>query len=131
VVSQCAHVCQRSVRFGDWMYIRTYHDGYHLIEDEELFNVKDDPHETKNLAEEHPEVCWHAAWYLERWVADNMLNNIYHSHEDPLWNVIAEGGPFHCRGYLYDYCQRLEQTDRADCAEELRRRHPRELEERY
>lgn len=43
VVSQCAHVCQRSVRFGDWMYIRTYHDGYHLIEDEELFNVKDDP----------------------------------------------------------------------------------------
>ena len=26
VVSQCAHVCQRSVRFDDWLYIRTYHD---------------------------------------------------------------------------------------------------------
>ena len=30
VISQCAHVCQRGVRFGDWMYVRTYHDGYHL-----------------------------------------------------------------------------------------------------
>lgn len=131
IVSQCAHVCQRSVRFGDWIYIRTYHDGYHLTEAEELFNVKDDPHETRNLAEEQPQICWHAAWYLEHWVAENMLSNIYKNHEDPLWNVIAEGGPFHCRGYLYDYCERLEQTGRADCAEELRHRHPQELKERY
>ena len=73
VVSQCAHVCQRSVRFGDWIYIRTYHDGYHLTAAEELFNVKDDPHETRDLAEENPELCWKGAWYLERWVADAML----------------------------------------------------------
>lgn len=131
VVSQCAHVCQRSVRFEDWIYIRTYHDGYHLLESEELFNVKNDPHEQHNLAEEYPEVCWHGAWYLERWVAENMLINIENAHEDPLWSVIAEGGPFHCRGYLQDYCKRLEQTGRADCAEELRKRHPRELKEQY
>lgn len=31
VISQCAHVCQRGVRFDDWLYIRTYHDGYHLL----------------------------------------------------------------------------------------------------
>ena len=65
--------------------------------------------------------------YLEHWVADNMLSNIYNYHEDPLWNVIAEGGPFHCRGYLKDYCKRLEDTGRGDCAEELRRRHKGEL----
>jgi len=127
VVSQCAHVCQRSVRFGDYMYIRTYHDGYHLTPGEELFNVKEDPHEIHDLAEEKPELCWRAAWYLEHWVADNMLSNIYNYHEDPLWNVIAEGGPFHCRGYLKDYCKRLEDTGRGDCAEELRRRHKGEL----
>lgn len=129
VVSQCAHVCQRSVRFGDYMYIRTYHDGYHLTPGEELFNVKEDPHEIHDLAEEKPELCWRAAWYLEHWVADNMLSNIYNYHEDPLWNVIAEGGPFHCRGYLKDYCKRLEDTGRGDCAEELRRRHKGELDE--
>ena len=27
VLSQMAHVCQRSARFGDWIYIRTLHDG--------------------------------------------------------------------------------------------------------
>ncbi|MBL4574733.1 MAG: sulfatase, partial [Opitutaceae bacterium] len=30
VISQCAHVCQRGVRWGPWLYIRTYHDGFHL-----------------------------------------------------------------------------------------------------
>ena len=117
------------MRFGDYMYIRTYHDGYHLTPGEELFNVKEDPHEIHDLAAEKPELCWRAAWYLEHWVADNMLSNIYNYHEDPLWNVIAEGGPFHCRGYLKDYCKRLEDTGRGDCAEELRRRHKGELDE--
>ncbi len=131
VVSQCAHVCQRSVRFGDYLYIRTYHDGYHLTEDDELFNVKEDPHETKNLAEELPEVCWHGAWYLEHWIADNMLSNIYHYHNDPMWTVIAEGGPHHCRGYLHDYCIRLEKTGRGDLAEALKKKHPAEYNVSY
>ena len=91
VVSQCAHVCQRSVRFDDYIYIRTYHDGYHLIEDEELFNVKEDPHELHDLAEERRDLCYKGAWLLEHWVSDNMLKNIYHSTEDPLWSVIGEG----------------------------------------
>ena len=70
------------MRFGDYMYIRTYHDGYHLTPGEELFNVKEDPHEIHDLAAEKPELCWRAAWYLEHWVADNMLSNIYNYHED-------------------------------------------------
>lgn len=131
VVSQCAHVCQRSVRFGDYIYIRTYHDGYHMIEDEELFNVKEDPHEINNLAEKQPELCWHGAWYLERWVADNMKSNIYNNHEDPLWSVIAEGGPFHTRGYLENYCERLEETGRGDLAKALKERYPKEYEISY
>lgn len=131
VMSQCAHVCQRSVRFDDYIYIRTYHDGYHLTEEEELFDVKADPHELHNLAGEMPQLCWKGAWYLERWVADNMLSNIYNYHEDPLWGVIAEGGPFHCRGYLADYCKRLEETGRAECARKLREKYPEELKVSY
>ncbi|MCM3630765.1 sulfatase-like hydrolase/transferase [Paenibacillus glycanilyticus] len=53
VLSQCAHVCQRSVRFGDWLYIRTYHDGYHLFDKEMLYNLSEDPYEQANLAAEH------------------------------------------------------------------------------
>nr|MBC8453758.1 sulfatase [PVC group bacterium] len=38
IISQCAHVCQRSVRWNNWLYIKTYHDGYHPhFEDEMLF----------------------------------------------------------------------------------------------
>lgn len=51
VLSQCAHVCQRAVRFGDWLWIRTYHDGYHLFPEQMLFNLREDPHEQTNLAE--------------------------------------------------------------------------------
>lgn len=131
VVSQCAHVCQRGVRFGDWLYLRTYHDGYHLTGDEELFNLTEDPHETRDLAQERRDLCYQGAWYLERWGAEQMKKNLSETCIDPLWSVMADGGPFHCRGYLYDYCNYLEETGRADCAQELRRRHPNELIERY
>ena len=127
VVSQCAHVCQRSVRFGDYLYIRTYHDGYHLTPDEELFDLRRDPHETCNLAPQNPELCWHGAWYLERWVTQQMQTMSGRYCDDPLWRVIHEGGPFHCKGYLPEYCERLEQTGRGWVVPELKARHPREL----
>ena len=131
VVSQMAHVCQRAVRFEDWIYIRTYHDGYHLTEPDELFNIKEDPHETENVAEKYPEVCWRGAYLLEHWVADNMLSNIYRTDIDPLWSVIADGGPFHCRGYLEKYCERLEDTGRGELARQLKNRHPEEYKISY
>lgn len=131
VVSQCAHVCQRGVRFGDWLYLRTYHDGYHLTEDEELFNVAEDPHEQHNMAEERRDLCYQGAWLLEHWVAEQMKKNITETCIDPLWSVIHDGGPFHCRGYLKTYCEYLEETDRADLAAQLRQKHPNELLESY
>ena len=127
VLSQCAHVCQRSVRFGDYLYIRTYHDGYHLTPEEELFNVKEDPHETRDLAEEQPQLCWKGAWYLERWVAQQMQTMPEGYTDDPMWRVIHEGGPFHCKGYLKQYCDRLTETGRGWAVPELKRKHPREL----
>ncbi|MBR1920016.1 MAG: sulfatase [Spirochaetales bacterium] len=131
VVSQCAHVCQRSVRFDKWMYIRTYHDGYHLTEADELFDIEADPHETENLAEKYPEVVWHGCYLLEHWVAEQMQKNIYSYNVDPMWTVISEGGPFHCKGYLANYCTHLEETGRGDLARELRAKYPEELKESY
>ena len=127
VMSQCAHVCQRSVRFADWLYIRTYHDGYHLCSDDQLYCIADDPHQINDLANQYQEVCWHGAWYLEHWLATQMKKMSPNCTDDPLWRVIGEGGPFHCKGYLADYCDRLEHTDRSWAAEELKKRHPNEL----
>jgi len=127
VISQCAHVCQRGVRFGEWLYIRTYHDGYHLFPKEMLFNVEQDPHEQNNLAPEQVEVCRRGASYLGEWHDEMMATQLDGYTVDPLWTVMREGGPMHTRGRLAQYCERLKATGRAEGAEELRRRHPDEL----
>lgn len=125
VLSQCAHVCQRSVRWGNWLYVRTYHDGYHLFPDEMLFDVAADPHEERNLAGERPDLCHEAVYRLQEW-HDGMMRTAP-DDRDPLWTVIREGGPFHARGNLKEYCKYLERTERAEAAAELRRRHPGEF----
>lgn len=124
VVSQCAHVCQRSVRFGDWMYIRTYHDGYHLFPKEMLYNLKDDPKEQHNVADQHPEVCREAVYLLNDW-HDSMMETMPHA-TDPLWTVMKEGGPHHARGQLKRYIKHLEATGRGEYVPMLIERHPEE-----
>ncbi len=112
VLSQCAHVCQRSVRSRQYLYVRTYHDGFHLFPDEMLFAIEEDPHEQVDLAEKAiPERNAHACM-LEAWHARMMATMPDGYGEDPLWTVMREGGPYHARGHLESYCQRLYTTDR-------------------
>lgn len=128
VVSQCAHVCQRAVRFGDYLYIRTYHDGYHLFDNEMLFDIKNDFHEQYNLASKRPDLCGQACRYLIEWQQQMMLSG--ERNVDPLWTVIREGGPFHAKGQLPAYCQRLQATGREEGARLLRKKHPQEFFEK-
>lgn len=125
VLSQCCHGCQRSVRWDDYIYIRTYHDFYHLYPDEMLFNISQDPHEQKNLAFDMPGLCREAAHLYLKWYDNMMMSSLY--FVDPLWMVIKEGGPFHSRGRLKDYCKRLEKTQRAWAIPELKKRHTQEF----
>ena len=122
IVSQMAHVCQRSVRFGPWLYMRTYHDGYHLFDREMLFNIADDPHEQEDVKELYPEVCQKGAKYILDWHDDMMLSS--DSVIDPLWTVLSEGGPHHARECnLPEYLKRLEETGRKDGADRLRKKY--------
>mgnify|MGYP000762532833 FL=1 len=110
ILTQCAHVCQRSARFDDYVYIRTVHGGYHLFPEEMLFNVKEDPHEQHNLAEERPDLCAKGAKMILDW-NDKMMKTS-HYDVDPMWTVMREGGPEHCRGQLKSYMERLKGTPR-------------------
>ncbi|MBP5198660.1 MAG: sulfatase [Lachnospiraceae bacterium] len=121
VISQMAHVCQRSARFGDWLYIRTYHDGFHLFDREMLFNLKEDIHEKNDVKDKYPEICAKGAKIILDWHDRAMLTSPYTL--DPMWTVLEEGGPFHVRGELEHYCRRLEETGRKEGADELRKRH--------
>lgn len=125
VVSQCAHVCQRSVRWEDYLYIRTYHCGGHLFPSEMLFNLATDPHEQNDLAPERPELCGIGARKLSEWHEARMKSMPYDT--DPLWTVMKEGGPFHFKGRMKDYAKHLEKTNRAWAIEELKRRYPLEF----
>ena len=127
VVSQCAHVCQRGVRFGRWFYLRSYHDGYHLFPPEMLFDIEHDPHEEHDLAETSPAECREGATRLRIWETLMQATMPAGYTTDPLDTVIDEGGPLHARGALSDYCEFLENTERGWAIPELRRRHPGEF----
>lgn len=110
VLTQCAHVCQRSVRFDQYIYIRTIHGGYHLLPEEMLFDLENDPHQQMNLAESHPQLCAKGAKMILDWNEQMMKTST--SDTDPMWTVMREGGPEHCRGHLEDYLERLKKTNR-------------------
>ena len=134
VLSQGAWACQRAVRWGRWLFARTYHDGFKAALDEYmLFDLEDDPHETTNLADERPDVVSEGLSRLQRWVDDRLLEAARGENggnpespggtSDPMWDVIREGGPLHTRGNLEPYAKRLRETGRAEHAAELERRH--------
>ncbi|MEX2389153.1 MAG: sulfatase [Phycisphaeraceae bacterium] len=136
VISQCCHVCQRSLRFDRWLYIRTYHCGMHLFPKEMLFDLDADPHEQHDVAAAHPDVCREAAARYLAW-HDQQMAKMPQDKVDPMWTVIREGGPFHANadtgslhhsGGFEKYLDRLEQTGRADGAAQLRDRYPELLE---
>lgn len=124
VISQCAHVCQRSVRWGPWLYMRTYHCGYHLFPDEMLFNVESDPYLQDDLAASRPEICQQAGYLLLEW-QDEMQARMPEGYtEDPLRTVLLEGGPTHAlRRELPAYLVRLRATGRAHHAQALEQRY--------
>lgn len=117
VLSQMAHVCQRSVRFGDWIYIRSIHDGFRLYDREMLFNLADDPHEQRDVKAEHPDICAQAAKMLLDWQEDMMLTS--ESPVDPMWTVMHESGPYHTVGEKDGYVRRLMETGREEAGRRL------------
>jgi len=125
VLSHAAMTAQRSVRFDDYQYIRTYHDGYKLLDPDLLFNIVDDPHETTNLAPQHPGLVAQATYYLTQWHSDMIAKSS--TSVDPMVTVLKEGAPYHSRGKLKPYLKRLRDTGRGHLADKLIERHQPDL----
>jgi arylsulfatase A-like enzyme len=125
VVSQAAWACQRGVRFGDYLYLHTRHDAYHLWDNELLFDLKVDPHQQNNLAIASPGELVQGRDLLGHWLGDMIVDAA--RGRDPHDNVMREGGPYHVRGKLESYLQRLRKTERANLADQLAEKYPDEL----
>ena len=125
VLSQGAWSCQRGVRFGDHLYLRTWHDGFHgHWSDEMLFDVVRDPHETTDLWDGGGPTAEVGASLLKEWTSTQLERT---GLDDPLEVVCAEGGAFHVRGHLRPYAERLRTTGRDGWAQILEERHAGEM----
>ncbi|MDH4170825.1 MAG: sulfatase [Acidimicrobiia bacterium] len=127
VLSQGAWSCQRGVRWGDHLYLRTWHDGYHPHwADDMLFDVASDPHEIADLAGADPQRVAEGRSILQTWTAQQLELGLG-DKRDPMDIVLAEGGPYHTRGHLPAYLSRLRATGRNRWADVLEERFPDDL----
>jgi choline-sulfatase len=88
-----------------------------------------DPHETTDLARDRPGLVREGLAMLEDWTNARLRENATDTAggssagpqalEDPLWRVIAEGGPYHTNGHEETYAERLRETGRAEHAEDV------------
>ncbi|MGF6881312.1 arylsulfatase A-like enzyme [Nocardia sp. GAS34] len=116
-----AHTYQRAVRTHDHLYIRTYHPGCFKAEWESLFDVSADPHLTRNLITDEPELADAMRSKLQQWW--DFYAGTPGALPDPM-QVTLQNGPV-----LYNqpeqYMEHLRATGRAEQAEDLHRRlHP-------
>lgn len=106
---------QRAIRWSDYLLIRTYHTGHKNFPPLMLFDLKNDPHETHNLAPDHPELVAEGLLKMDDWVSEHLQK---HNRPDPLFQTIAEGGPYHARNPR-DLCKYLRETGRPHHADWL------------
>ena len=112
VISQGAWSCQRSVRWLNWLLVRTYHTGMKEFPAYMLFDIDMDPHETENLAEKRPDLVGQGLQYMDEWMRERMEES---EKGDPFHIVIQEGGPLHARfpsEMWTNYCERLRNSGR-------------------
>ncbi|MCR5005499.1 MAG: sulfatase, partial [Clostridiales bacterium] len=88
------------------------------------FNIKEDPHEQHDLAQQLPEKVHEGACILEKWIREQMRINAPLGLGDPIWTVLGEGGGYHSLGAMPGYLDRLEKTGRSAQAQALLEKYP-------
>lgn len=135
VFGQGAWACQRGVRWDSWLLIRTHHAGMKNFDDMMLFDLEEDPHEQNDLSEDNPDVVADGLRKLESWHSDRLQEASEGKSRcspdndkclvDPMWQVIAEGGPYHAMqtNSVQPYLKRMRETGREDHAKALEEKH--------
>lgn len=130
ILSQMSHLLQRGVRFENYLYIQTYHDGYHpYFEPEMLFDIEADEYEQSNIANDNPELVNRAKVYLFDWYNYQMANLPNGHYDDPMWYIYHHGGPHHAHKSARLFVNNLEHIGEYAKADVVREKYKDELEE--
>ncbi len=81
--------CQRAVRTPDWLFIRTYQPGLYPLDPKMLFDMRNDPHQTVNIAAAEPACCAAMDAMMQDWLQAALGHHA--SPPDPLQAVIETG----------------------------------------
>lgn len=83
------YTVQRAVRTKTHLYIKTYDSWeYKNWKEEELYDMTNDPYETDNLADKHPDTVHECRIIMDEWVRQQMKKNNWVS--DPIEEVLRE-----------------------------------------
>ncbi len=107
VMDSGTHICQRSVRWDDYILVRTYHCGTNNYPQYMLFDLDKDPHEQHDLANERQDLVGLGMLKIDNWMGDQMFKA---ERGDPMWGIIKEGGPLHQASYsnlVINYIEKL------------------------
>jgi choline-sulfatase len=89
VMDHALYTCQRAIRDERWYFIRTYHPGLYRFDDVTLYDMVDDPNQTKNVASQFPEVVQMMDSRLIGWEQEHLGYPI--NMVDPLQEVVKTG----------------------------------------
>jgi len=84
------YAVQRAVRTRTHLMIRTYDQQNYEFEPIELFDMVNDPYQSRNLRDEQPEMVDHCSRLIEDWVQEQHMKK--HVIPDPLSAILRERG---------------------------------------
>lgn len=83
--------CQRAVRTPEWLYIRTYHPGLYPFDDQLLYDMTADPHQTVNVVDKNDELRAELDLRMQEWL--HQMVDRHGSMPDPMPEIVRSG-PF-------------------------------------
>jgi arylsulfatase A-like enzyme len=88
ITNQGLWTAKRTIRSKEWKFIKTTHKAFWDTPDRELYRIDEDPEETVNLADNHPEIVDMFELKLSRYLETELKGKV-----DPLDLAVSRGLP--------------------------------------
>ncbi len=82
------YTVQRAVRTKTHLMIRTYDDFGYPFAPVELYDMVEDPYQTRNICDERPEIVQECSHFMEEWIQEQRMKG--HCIPDPLEEILRE-----------------------------------------